>query len=361
MKSLNKYLAEALDGSKMTYSGKNRDFVDVILENPEGKILILRRANYMKNFRTCWGVIGGAVDVADKTLKDAAVRETAEETGISLSFNEVNNMKQLFDYKYKDGNVSHVFWTRLETKIDKVKISREHSKYEWIDFSEEKIDDRKWMPELFNILQKWEQTPVNERLLINKDAKIIGVKSKRETVIAKDTEDLCNIIDNVIDEYSKEYQDFSEVLDLNFIDVSKVTRFHNLFDSDANPIYDKIKYIDISEWDMENAEYCSSMFFKCEQLKSVGDLSNWNFTDNLKTLRGMFSYCYKLNFIGDISNWNVSHVYNFNRMFRECKSLTNVGDLNKWKIKEDASKRFMFFDSALKIPKWYDRNKEEFI
>lgn len=169
MKSLNKYLAEALDGSKMTYSGKNQDFVDVILENPEGKILILRRANYMKNFRTCWGVIGGAVDVADKTLKDAAVRETVEETGISLSFNEVNNMKQLFDYKYKDGNVSHVFWTRLETKIDKVKISREHSKYEWIDFSEEKIDDRKWMPEVFNILQKWEQTPVNERLIINKN------------------------------------------------------------------------------------------------------------------------------------------------------------------------------------------------
>ena len=72
---------------------------------------------------------------------------------------------------YKDGNVSHVFWTRLETKIDKVKISREHSKYEWIDFSEEKIDDRKWMPEVFNILQKWEHKPVNEKLLVNKNFK----------------------------------------------------------------------------------------------------------------------------------------------------------------------------------------------
>ena len=96
MKTLNTYIQEALEGSKMTYSGKNRDFVDVILEDPEGKILILRRANYMKNFRSCWGVIGGAVEPKDKTLKDAAVRETAEETGISLSFNEVNNMKQLF-------------------------------------------------------------------------------------------------------------------------------------------------------------------------------------------------------------------------------------------------------------------------
>ena len=60
---------------------------------------------------------------------------------------------------------------KLESDIN-VKISREHSKYEWVDFSEEKIDDCKWMPELFNILQKWEQTPVNdvnERLIINKN------------------------------------------------------------------------------------------------------------------------------------------------------------------------------------------------
>ena len=61
-----------------------------------------------------------------------------------------------------------MYFTKLESDI-KVKISREHSKYEWVDFSEEKIDDRKWMPEVFNILQKWEQTPINERLIINKN------------------------------------------------------------------------------------------------------------------------------------------------------------------------------------------------
>lgn len=201
---------------------------------------------------------------------------------------------------------------------------------------------------------------IDEKLLINKDAKIIGINSKNiETVVAKNTEDLCNIIDKAIDKFAKECPDFSEVLDLNFIDVSRVARFHYLFDPDANPNYGKVKYIDISGWDMTNAEYCSSMFRAAEELISVGDLSNWNFTDNLNTLRGMFAYCYKLNFIGDISNWNVSNVNNFNRMFRECRSLTNVGDLNKWKIREDASKRFMFFESALKTPKWYDRNKEE--
>lgn len=168
MKSLYEHITEALDGSKMTYSGKKGEFVDVILQNTEGKILILRRANYMKNFRTCWGVIGGSVDAKDKTHKDAAIRETREETGYELSFMEQNNMKHLFDYTYKNGNISHVYFAKLESDIN-VRISREHSKYEWIDFSEEKIDDRKWMPEVFNILQKWEQTPINERLIINKN------------------------------------------------------------------------------------------------------------------------------------------------------------------------------------------------
>lgn len=168
MKSLYEHITEALDGSKMTYSGKKGEFVDAILQNTEGKILILRRANYMQNFRTCWGVIGGSVDAKDKTHKDAAIRETREETGYELSFMEQNNMKHLFDYTYKNGNISHVYFVKLESNIN-VKISREHSKYEWVDFSEEKIDDRKWMPEVFNILQKWEQTPINERLIINKN------------------------------------------------------------------------------------------------------------------------------------------------------------------------------------------------
>ena len=170
MISLRKYITEALDGSKMTYSGKNQEFVDVILQNTEGNILLLRRANYMHNFKTCWGVVGGSVEETDKTHKDAAIRETREETGYELSLVEQNNMKYLFDYTYKDGNISHVYNVKLESDIN-VKISREHSKYEWVDFSEEKIDDRKWMPELFNILQKWEQTPVNERLIINKNYK----------------------------------------------------------------------------------------------------------------------------------------------------------------------------------------------
>ena len=157
MKTLNTYIQEALEGSKMKYSGKNNKFVDVILENDNGEILILRRANYMKNFRTCWGVVGGAVDAKDKDSTAAAAREVREETGIEIDAAQQLKMKPIFTYEYNDGNVTDVFHIKFDNTPD-VKISREHSKYEWIDFNNEKIDERKWMPEVFNILQKWEET-----------------------------------------------------------------------------------------------------------------------------------------------------------------------------------------------------------
>lgn len=216
MKSLYEHITEALDGSKMTYSGKNREFVDVILQNTEGKILLLRRANYMHNFKTCWGVVGGSVEETDKTHKDAAIRETREETGYELSLVEQNNMKYMFDYTYKDVNISHVYFAKLESDIN-VKISREHSKYEWVDFSEEKIDNRKWMPEVFNILQKWEQTPINERLIINKNYN-----------------DKVSSIDSLIEEYihfNEGLQTSSNLINLHrnlLLKMQRITQNHSL-------------------------------------------------------------------------------------------------------------------------------------
>lgn len=170
MKSLNNYIQEALDGSKMKYSGKNSKFVDVIIENNNGEILVLRRANYMKNFKSCWGIVGGAVELKDKNSFEAAIREVKEETSIEIDAALQLKLKQIFTYQYEDGNITDVFHIKFDD-IPNIKISREHSKYEWIDFKNEKIDERKWMPEVFSILQKWENITINERLIINKDLK----------------------------------------------------------------------------------------------------------------------------------------------------------------------------------------------
>ena len=72
-----------------------KHYVDGILISEDEKILILRRANYMKNFGGQWGFVGGSVDKKDKNNKEAIIREIEEETKIKLTFNEQQKMKAI--------------------------------------------------------------------------------------------------------------------------------------------------------------------------------------------------------------------------------------------------------------------------
>ena len=49
------------------------------------------------------------------------------------------------------------------------------------------------------------------------------------------------------------------------------------------------------------------MFYCCNELKSVGDLSKWDIS-NVKNMKGMFFNCMQLKSVGDLSNWDVSNV-----------------------------------------------------
>ena len=59
------------------------------------------------------------------------------------------------------------------------------------------------------------------------------------------------------------------------------------------------------------------MFYCCEKLKSVGDLSDWN-VSNVEDISFMFYKCKQLKSVGDLSNWNVSNVKNVYCMFDGC-------------------------------------------
>jgi 8-oxo-dGTP pyrophosphatase MutT (NUDIX family) len=138
--------------------GEIKHYVDGILVSDDEKILILRRANYMKNFGGQWGFVGGSVDKKDKNNKEAIIREIEEETKIKLTFNEQQKMKAI-DKQEHENNGSVVsdteYWLiKLESNPD-VKISREHSKYEWIDADTFKNKTFKFMPDVFNYIQKY--------------------------------------------------------------------------------------------------------------------------------------------------------------------------------------------------------------
>lgn len=138
--------------------GDIKHYVDGILVSDDEKILILRRANYMKNFGGQWGFVGGSIDKKDKNNKEAIIREIEEETKIKLTFNEQQKMKAI-DKQEHENNGSIVsdteYWLiKLESNPD-VKISREHSKYEWIDADTFKNKTFKFMPDVFHYIQKY--------------------------------------------------------------------------------------------------------------------------------------------------------------------------------------------------------------
>ena len=139
--------------------GEIKHYVDAILISEDERILLLRRANYMKKFGGQWGFVGGSVDKKDNNNKEAIIREIEEETKIKLTFNEQQKMKAIDKQKHEDSNGSVVsdteYWLiKLETTPE-IKISREHSKYEWIDVNTFKNKTFKFMPDVFHYIQKY--------------------------------------------------------------------------------------------------------------------------------------------------------------------------------------------------------------
>lgn len=142
MKNITQYINES----------QEKQYVDGILISPDDKILILRRANYMKRFGGKWGFIGGSIEDKDKNSKEAIKREIKEETGYELTWNEEHEAKLFDKIKHQDGSTTEYWIVKLESEPE-IKISREHSKYEWYEIENDK--DYKWMPDVYQIIQKY--------------------------------------------------------------------------------------------------------------------------------------------------------------------------------------------------------------
>ena len=134
---------------------------------------------------------------------------------------------------------------------------------------------------------------IQEKLIIKKN-KRIDYKYFPET-----KGELRDIIEQRIKEEGNE-------LDLNDIDVSKITDMSYLFEeTDFNG--------DISSWNVSNVTNMRSMFFGCKEFNC--DISNWD-VSNIKDMSCMFWKCSKFN--SNISNWNVSNVKNTEYIFDNC-------------------------------------------
>ena len=175
---------------------------------------------------------------------------------------------------------------------------------------------------------------IQEKLVINKDYK------SPYTCAPTSFDELRKIIEDRYDKLGPGTK--NNLIDFNDVDVSNISSF---YDENINiGIFEdtKFEYIDISNWNVSNIKDMSAMFYRCNQLKSIGYLSNWN-VSNVKDMSATFYGCKQLKSVGDLSNWNVSNVEYINSMFNECTQLKSVGDLSNWNVSNVMDVGSMFY------------------
>ena len=134
---------------------------------------------------------------------------------------------------------------------------------------------------------------IQEKLIIKK-SKTIDYNYFPQT-----KQELQNIILKRIEQEGNE-------VDLNDIDVSKITDMSNLFaNSDFNG--------NISNWDVSNVKDMSYMFDECESFNQ--DISKWDVSKVIYMMY-MFSGCESFN--QDISSWDISNKTETSYMFADC-------------------------------------------
>lgn len=134
--------------------------------------------------------------------------------------------------------------------------------------------------------------------------------------------------------------------EFNYTNISfpKLKRAYDLF-----AYSNDLEYINISNWEVPQLNYCVKMFTQCPKLKTVEGLNTWDKTSiidcrdmffncnnlqhirlngfnvsNVKTFEGMFDGCISLKSI-DISDWSLDKVNVIERMFKGCINLETIG------------------------------------
>ena len=93
----------------------------------------------------------------------------------------------------------------------------------------------------------------------------------------------------------------------------------------TQPCRDKLKTIDLSEFDTSQVTSMYEAFYQCSNLTSI-DLTNVN-TSKVTDMEMMFCSCGKLESV-DLSGFDTSNVTLFERMFYGCNNLTSLNISN---------------------------------
>lgn len=92
----------------------------------DGKILILKRSSTKRSYPSVWNFASGSIESGENP-SDAAIRETSEETSLSISGDDLK-----FIGKYTINKVV-VYFFLVKKFVGEISLNNENSEYLWID------------------------------------------------------------------------------------------------------------------------------------------------------------------------------------------------------------------------------------
>jgi len=118
-----------------------KENVACILQDPDGKILLIKRQSNDNSLPGFWELPSGRIDKGE-TKPIALVREVKEETGIDISNIIVKQVDEEYcEFETENGDTKkvteHTFLYQLNN-IPDIILSSEHSDFQWIEL--EKLD-----------------------------------------------------------------------------------------------------------------------------------------------------------------------------------------------------------------------------
>ena len=103
-----------------------------------------------------------------------------------------------------------------------------------------------------------------------------------------------------------------------------------------------ISLSDISNWNTSSITDMSSIFCECESLFSI-PISEWK-TNSVTNMSYMFYKCKNFKSLNDIQKWNTSSVTNMSYMFYGCKNLESLSSISSWDVQSVTNMEYMFYD-----------------
>lgn len=165
-------------------TGEPTKYADIIVQDPEGRILILWRCeDYVPTGYCC--IPGGHVDPGED-FKTAALRELMEETNIVPTKDDI--FEDYGEYKTKDAHI-HYFCLRCKNHPVVAAQALEHCAYEWVDYGELPVkpfifDQGKIVLEKLNTIHK-----ISDRIIFDEDEEVKKALLNGEL----DPDDVCKI------------------------------------------------------------------------------------------------------------------------------------------------------------------------